>query len=111
MSRKALIHQVEARERQGRWFGALATLLSIAVLASTWIGLFGFMGTNAAFGTFEEIQSDWVPDAEAMELSLPDLSRVSRIYSDGGDLLAELHDGRNSQPVRYADVPDTVVHA
>ncbi|HEX2152681.1 MAG TPA: transglycosylase domain-containing protein [Acidimicrobiia bacterium] len=111
MSRKALIHQVEARERRGRWFGALATLLSIAVLASTWIGLFGFMGTNAAFGTFEELQNEWVPDAESMELSLPDLSQVSRVFAADDTLLAELHDGRNSQPVRYPDIPETVVHA
>src|SRR5690606_2330595 len=95
----------------GRWFGALATLLSIAVLASTWIGLFGFMGTNAAFGTFEDIRDEWVPDAEAMELSLPDLSRVSRVYASEGELLAELHDGRNSQPVRYEDTPEIVVQA
>ncbi|HJR91027.1 MAG TPA: transglycosylase domain-containing protein [Acidimicrobiia bacterium] len=111
MSKKALIHQVEARERRGRWFGALATLLSIAVLASTWIGLFGFMSANATFGTFEQVREDWVPNAEEMELSLPDLSRVSRIYASEGELLAELHDGRNSQPVAYEDIPEKVIHA
>ncbi len=111
MSKKALIHQVEARKRRGRWFGALATLLSIAVLASTWIGLFGFMSANAAFGTFEQVRDDWVPNAEEMELSLPDLSRVSRIYASNGELLAELHDGRNSQPVPIDEVPDTVINA
>lgn len=109
MSRKALIHQVEERERRGRWFGALATLASIALLASTWVGLFGFMGANAAFGTFENVRDDWVPDAESMELSLPDLSQVSRVYASEGDLLAELHDGRNSQPIRFDEIPETVV--
>jgi membrane peptidoglycan carboxypeptidase len=111
MSRKALIHQVEERERRGRWFGALATLLSIAVLSSTWVGLFGFMSANAAYGTFDDLREEWVPDAENMELSLPDLSQVSRIYASDGELLAELHDGRNSQPVPYDEIPDTVVHA
>ena len=111
MSKKALIHQVESRERRGRWFGALATLLSIAVLASTWIGLFGFMSANAAFGTFEDIRDEWVPNSEDMVLSLPDLSQVSRIYASEGELLAELHDGRNSQPVPIDKIPDTVVHA
>ena len=111
MSKKALIHQVESRERRGRWFGALATLLSIAVLASTWIGLFGFMSANAAFGTFEDIRDEWVPNSEDMILSLPDLSQVSRIYASEGELLAELHDGRNSQPVPIDKIPDTVVHA
>lgn len=111
MSKRALIHQVEDRERRGRWFGALATLLSIAVLASTWVGLFGFMGANAAFGTFEEVRDEWMPNAESMELSLPDLSQVSRVFASGGQLLAELHDGRNSQPVRYEEIPEPVVQA
>jgi penicillin-binding protein 1A len=111
MARKALIHQIEARERRGRWFGALATLLSISLLLSGWVGLFAFLGANSAYGTFEGIKNDWVPDTSAMELTLPDLSRVSRIYAESGEVLAELHDGRNSEPVSYASVPETVVFA
>jgi penicillin-binding protein 1A len=111
MARKALIHQIEARERRGRWFGALATLLSISLLLSGWVGLFAFLGANSAYGTFDGIKNDWVPDASAMELTLPDLSRVSRIYAESGEVLAELHDGRNSEPVSYESVPETVVYA
>jgi penicillin-binding protein 1A len=111
MARKALIHQVEARERRGRWFGALATLVSIALLMSSWVALFAFLGTNAAYGTFEEIKDEWVPDTSSMPLALPDLSRVSRIYADSGELLAELHDGRNSEPIPYEEIPEVMVHA
>ncbi len=111
MARKALIHQIEARERRGRWFGALATLLSISLLLSGWVGLFAFLGANSAYGTFEEVKGEWVPDTRSMELTLPDLSRVSRIYADSGEVLAELHDGRNSEPVTYEDVPQTLVYA
>ena len=111
MARKALIHQIEARERRGRWFGALATLLSMSLLLSGWVGLFAFLGANSAFGTFEELQAEWVPDTRSMELTLPDLSRVSRIYADSGEVLDELHDGRNSEPVPYEDVPEIVVLA
>lgn len=111
MARKALIHQVEARERRGRWFGALATLLSISLLLSGWVGLFGFLGANAAYGTFEQVTAEWVPDTRSMQLALPDLSRVSRVYAESGEVLAELHDGRNSEPVPYDQVPETVVHA
>src|SRR5690554_4385987 len=81
MARKALIHQVEARERRGRWFGALASLLSIALLMSGWVALFAFLGTNSAYGAFEGIKEEWVPDTSAMPLNLPDPSRVSRIYA------------------------------
>ena len=111
MARKALIHQIEARERRGRWFGALATLLSMSLLLSGWVGLFAFLGANSAYGTFEELQEEWVPDTRSMELTLPDLSRVSRIYADSGEVLAELHDGRNSKPIPYSAVPSVMVHA
>ncbi len=111
MARKALIHQIEARERRGRWFGALATLLSMSLLLSGWVGLFAFLGANSAYGTFEELQDEWVPDTQSVELTLPDLSRVSRIYADSGEVLDELHDGRNSEPVPYAQMPETVVYA
>jgi penicillin-binding protein 1A len=111
MARKALIHQIEARERRGRWFGALATLLSMSLLLAGWVGLFAFLGTNSAYGTFEDIKKDWVPDTRSMELTLPDLSRVSRIYAESGEVLAELHDGRNSEPVPYEAVPEVLVYA
>jgi penicillin-binding protein 1A len=111
MARKALIHQIEARERRGRWFGALATLISISLLLSGWVGLFAFLGANSAYGTFEEVKSEWVPNTGSMELTLPDLSRVSRIYAESGEVLAELHDGRNSEPVAYKDVPELLVYA
>jgi membrane peptidoglycan carboxypeptidase len=109
--RKALIHQIEARERRGRWFGALASLLSISLLLSGWVGLFAFLGANSAYGTFEDLTEEWVPDTRSMELNLPDLSRVSRVYAASGEVLAELHDGRNSEPMAYADVPEVVVNA
>jgi membrane peptidoglycan carboxypeptidase len=111
MARKALIHQIEARERRGRWFGALATLLSISLLLSGWVGLFAFLGANSAYGTFEELADEWVPDTRSMELNLPDLSRVSRVYAASGEVLAELHDGRNSEPIPYDQVPEVVVNA
>ena len=111
MARKALIHRIEARERRGRWFGALATLLSISLLLSGWVGLFAFLGANSAYGTFEEVTAQWVPDTRSMELNLPDLSRVSRVYAASGEVLAELHDGRNSEPIPYSAVPELVVQA
>ena len=111
MSRKSAIHQAEARERHGRWFPALAGLLVIAVLSSTWVGLFAFMGTNAAYGTVTDVENEFIPDIDSMDLSLPDLSRVSRVFASEGELLAELHDGRNSRPVPYDSIPMVMIHA
>lgn len=111
MARRALIHEIEARERRGRWFGALATLLSMSLLLSGWVGLFAFLGANAAYGTFVSVQEDWVPETGALQLNLPNLSQVSRVYADSGEVLAELHDGRNSEPIPYSEIPDLMVHA
>ena len=108
MANRSLIHQMEARERRGRWFPALAGLLSIALLGSTWVGLFTFLGANSAYGTVDKIRAEYVPDVESLSLSLPDLSRVSRVYAKNGELLAELHDGRNSEPVAIEQVPELV---
>ena len=49
-----------------------------------------FLGANSAYGTFEGVKNEWVPDTKSMELTLPDLSRVSRIYADSGEVLGEL---------------------
>ncbi len=111
MASRSAIHELEATERRGRWFVALASLLSIAVLLSTWMGFFTFLGTNAAYASFERLENKYLPDVEGQVLRLPDLSRVSRVYSSDGTLLAELHDGRVSEPVRYEDLPDQVVYA
>lgn len=83
----------------------------MSLLLSGWVGLFAFLGANSAYGTFEEVTSDWVPDTRSMELTLPDLSRTSQIYADSGELLAELHDGRNSEPIPYSAIPEVMVNA
>jgi penicillin-binding protein 1A len=108
MANRSLIHQLEARERRGRWFPALAGLLSIALLASTWVGLFFFLGANSTYGTLDRVRVQYVPDVDSLTLSLPDLSRVSRVYAKAGELLAELHDGRNSEPVPIDEVPEVL---
>ncbi|MFO7548903.1 MAG: transglycosylase domain-containing protein [Acidimicrobiia bacterium] len=111
MAPRSPLHRIETLERRDRWFPAIAGLLIIAMLGASWIGLFAFMGANAAYGTFEDLQDEYIPDVESMELALPDLSQVSRIYATGGELLAELHDGRNSEPVPIDQIPEVVQQA
>ena len=111
MASRSPIHELERSERRGRWFVALATLLSISIIASTWIGLFSFMGANAAFGTFQDLEEKYIPNVDAQLLELPDLSRVSEIHTLDGTPLAVLHDGRVSEPVPYDEIPEHVVNA
>ncbi|MGH8874122.1 MAG: transglycosylase domain-containing protein, partial [Acidimicrobiia bacterium] len=111
MAGRSPIHELETGDRRGRWFVALATLLSIALLASTWVGLFSFLSVSAAYGTFTDLQREYIPETEGMTLNLPDLSRTSRMHAQDGTLLAELHDGRNSEPVSIDEVPEQVIEA
>ncbi|MDP3985034.1 MAG: transglycosylase domain-containing protein [Acidimicrobiia bacterium] len=99
---------MEARERRGRWFPALAGLLSISLLASTWVGLFAFLGANSAYGTIDKIRAEYVPNVDEFTLSLPNLSVISRVFARDGELLTELHDGRNSEPVPIGQIPENL---
>lgn len=105
------LHELESRDRRHRRLVAMAALLIVCLLTSTWLGLLSFLTANAAWGSLDRLQSKYIPETETMTLTLPDLSRVSRIYAAGGELLAELHDGRNSEPVPIEEVPLMVRHA
>ncbi|MDH3308828.1 MAG: penicillin-binding protein, partial [Acidimicrobiia bacterium] len=105
------IHQLEKQDKRGRWFVALAILLSISVLTASWVGLFTFMTATAAHGSFIDLETKYIPEVDGEALNFPDLSRVSKVYASDGTLLAELHDGRVSEPVRYEEIPQTVVDA
>ncbi len=103
------IHAAERRDRRGHRLLALTGLVVAALLASTWVGLFSFLGANAAFGTATDIQDRYIPDPGPMELALPNLSELSRVYTTDGVLLGILTE-RNSQPVKLEDVPELVIN-
>lgn len=107
------IHDVERREIRQRWSLALAMSAAVTLVLATWIGLFGFLGANAAYGVFDRFIERWMPETEAAGalLDLPDLSRVSRIFTEDGVLLAELHAGRNSEPARISEIPESLIYA
>ncbi len=105
------IHELERREIRSRWFIALASLLSIVLLSSTWLALFSFFSSSSAYGIFQSLEAKYVPDVQAMSLDFPDLSQTSSVFTLKGEELAELNDGKISDPVRLEDVPPLVVHA
>jgi penicillin-binding protein 1A len=104
------LHEAQRLEVSGRRFVAAAILAGIVVVASTWFGLFIFLGANAAHGTLEDLREQWIPDVRAMSLDLPDLSRLSEVFTADGVLLGKLTE-RNSQPVAFDDIPPLVIGA
>jgi penicillin-binding protein 1A len=104
------IHQVERIERRGRRFIAGAILAAIVIIAASWLGLMAFLSTNTAWGTVEDLQAEWLPEVESMVLDLPDIGRLSEIYTADGVLLGKLTE-RNSQPLSLEEIPNLVIGA
>ncbi|OFW67135.1 MAG: hypothetical protein A2Z12_03645 [Actinobacteria bacterium RBG_16_68_21] len=104
------IHEAQQIERQGRRFIAFAVLAAVVVISATWFGLFAFLGANAAEQTVEDLRAAWIPEVETMVLDLPNLSRLSAVYTSDGVLLGELTE-RNSRPVTLDEIPNLVIGA
>jgi len=104
------IHEIHRRDRRGRRLPAFAALGVVAIVGATWVGLFGFLGANAAYGTVHELQDRYVCSTDEMDLSLPQLSQLSEVDTADGVRLGVLTE-RNSQPVPLDRIPDVVVAA
>jgi len=104
------IYEAERLERKGRRFLAVAVLSAIAIIGASWVGLLAFLGANAAWGTIDDVSDTWLPDVESFALDLPDLSRLSEVYTADGVLLGKLSE-RNSQPVPLDEIPNLVIGA
>ncbi|MET0831112.1 MAG: transglycosylase domain-containing protein, partial [Acidimicrobiia bacterium] len=104
---KQNLHLIERDERRGRRLPALALLTVIALLASALTGLFGFLEMNAAYGTAKDLEATYICEPDQFDLTVPDLSRLSTVYTSDGVLIGQLTE-RNSQPVAIENVPDVV---
>jgi membrane peptidoglycan carboxypeptidase len=104
------IHQAEKADRRGRRLIALAVLVAIAVVSSGWFGLLAFLGGHAAYGSLDDLRRAWIPSVASLPLNLPDIGRLSEVYTADGVLLGQLTE-RNSQPIPFEEIPDMVVAA
>ena len=104
------IHEAHRGDRKRRRLPSLILLAVVTVIGAGWVGLFGFLGSNAALGTVEAIEDRYFCDVAAMDLSFPDVSRLSSVTTADGIELGKLSE-RNSQPIPLDDMPDLVVGA
>jgi penicillin-binding protein 1A len=104
------IRTVEKAERNRRRLPALLGLGVIVVASATWVGLFGFLGVNAANGGVESLATEYICDTSLIDLEFPNLSKLSSVYSADGVKIGHLTE-RNSRPVRLDEMPDLVVAA
>ncbi len=104
------IRQIERIERYRRRLPALFGVGLIVVVASTWIGLFGFLSMNTAYGAADSLQDKYLCDTSEFDLLFPDLTRLSAVYASDGVELGELTE-RNSKPISLEEMPDVIVAA
>ncbi len=104
------IHEAHRRDRRRRRLPALLLLVILVIVGATWIGLFGFLGSTAAMGTAEQLEDRFLCDISGMDLTFPDVSRLSSVVTSDGVELGKLSE-RNSQPTALDDIPDVVVAA
>ncbi len=101
------IRRLEKAELQRRRLPAVIALAIVAVIASTWVGLFGFLGVNAAYGTVSDLERRYVCNTSDIDIEFPDLSELSNVYTVDGVKLGQLTE-RNSLPVKFSELPDLV---
>jgi len=104
------IHEAHRGDRRRRRLPAFILLAVVTVVGAAWVGLFGFLGSNAALGTVEDLEERYFCDVAAMDLSFPDVSRLSRVTTADGIELGKLSE-RNSQPIPLDEMPELVVGA
>jgi len=104
------IHKAHREDRRRRRLPALILLAIVTVVGAGWIGLFGFLSSNAALGTVESFEDHYFCDVSAVDLSFPDVSRLSSVATADGVELGKLSE-RNSQPIPLSDMPELVVGA
>ena len=104
------IHEAHRRDRRRRRLPSLLLLTIIVIVVAGWIGLFGFLGSTAAMGTAQSLEERYLCDIDGMDLTFPDVSRLSSVVTSDGVELGKLSE-RNSQPTPLDEMPVMVIDA
>ncbi len=106
----AQIHNLEAKSRFGtRYISGLLLIISSLLIAG-WFGFFIFLPVKSAMEVVTTLEDRFLPRAEGMVLDFVSLSEPSVIITSDNQLLDELHDGLNRDPIKLSDVPPFVIN-
>ena len=106
----AQIHNLENKSRFGiRYIAGFGVLVS-ALLLSGWFAFFTFLPIKSAMEVVTNLEEKFLPRAEGMVLDFVSLSEPSVIITSDNQLLDELHDGLNRDPIKLSDVPPFVIN-
>ena len=106
----AQIHNLENKSRFGiRYIAGFGVLIS-ALLLSGWIAFFAFLPIKSAMEVVTGLEEKFLPRAEGMVLDFVSLSEPSIIITSDNQILDELHDGLNRDPIKLSEVPPFVIN-
>ena len=106
----AQIHNLENKSRFGIRYIAGFGLLVSALLLSGWFAFFTFLPIKSAMEVVTNLEEKFLPRAEGMVLDFVSLSEPSIIITSDNQILDELHDGLNRDPVKLSEVPPFVIN-
>ena len=106
----AQIHNLESKTRYGSRYVAGFIILISSILLAGWVGFFVFLPVKSSMEVVTTLEEKFLPRAEGMVLNFVSLSEPSTIITSDNQILDELHDGLNRDPIPLSEVPSFVIN-
>ena len=106
----AQIHNLESKTRYGSRYVAGFIILISSTLLAGWVGFFIFLPIKSSMEVVTSLEEKFLPRAEGMVLNFVSLSEPSTIITSDSQILDELHDGLNRDPIPLSEVPSFVIN-
>ena len=106
----AQIHNLESKTRYGSRYVAGFIILISSILLAGWVGFFIFLPIKSSMEVVTNLEEKFLPRAEGMVLNFVSLSEPSTIITSDNQILDELHDGLNRDPIPLSEVPSFVIN-
>ena len=106
----AQIHNLESKTRYGSRYVAGFIILISSILLAGWVGFFVFLPVKSSMEVVTSLEEKFLPRAEGMVLNFVSLSEPSTIITADNQILDELHDGLNRDPISLSEVPTFVIN-
>lgn len=106
----AQIHNLETKTRYGSRYVAGFIIIISSILLAGWVGFFIFLPIKSSMAVVTSLEERFLPRAEGMVLNFVSLSEPSTIITSDNQVLDELHDGLNRDPIPLDKVPSFVIN-
>ena len=106
----AQIHNLESKTRYGSRHVAGFIIIIASILLAGWVGFFIFLPIKSGMEIVTTLEERFLPRAEGMVLNFVSLSEPSTIITSDNQILDELHDGLNRDPIPLSEIPSFVVN-